>query len=67
MDVVGGHRGIGAFGRGVHGDDDDARCLCILDRRPDSLGIAGVQEDQVDTGGDEIVATPDFARLSMME
>src|SRR6266702_907985 len=55
LDIVCGHRGVGAFGCGIHRDDDDACRLCFLDRWPDGLRIAGVQEDQVDAGGDEVV------------
>ncbi len=60
LDVVGGHRGVGAFGRGVDGNDDDAGGLRLLDRRADRLGIAGVEQDQVDAGGDEIVDLGDL-------
>ena len=38
LDVVRRHRGVGAFGRRVHRDHDDAGRLRLLDRGPDRLG-----------------------------
>src|SRR4029079_17105286 len=55
-----GYGGVGAFGRGVDRDDHDARRLRLLDRRPDRLWIAGIQQDQVDAGGNEIVDLGDL-------
>ena len=55
LNIVCGHRSVRAFGCRVHGDDDDASRLRLLDRGPNGLGIAGIEEDQVNAGGDEIV------------
>ena len=46
---------FGALGRGIDRDHDDAGRLGSFDRRLDGLRIAGVEQDQIDAGGDEII------------
>ena len=55
LDVVGLDRGVRALGGDVDRDHDDARRLRPLDRRLDRLRVGGVDQDQVDARGDEVV------------
>ena len=55
LDVVGLHRGVGA--RRPRRRPRRRRCRppAPLDRRRDRLRVGGVEQDQVDAGGDEVV------------
>ena len=55
LGVVGFDGGIGTLGLGIDGDHNDAGRLGAADRRGDGIGIAGIEKDKVDAGGDEIV------------
>ena len=58
--LFGHHRGVRPLGRDVDRHDDDAGRLRPLDRRRDRLGVGGVEQDQVDARGDEIVDLGDL-------
>ena len=55
FDVVGGDRGGGPLGGDVHRDGDDAGRLQADHGRLDRDRIGGVDQHQIDAGGDEVV------------
>ena len=55
LDVVGHDGDVGALRADVEGRDDDAGLVGALDRRSDGLRVDGVEHDDIDAGGDEIV------------
>ena len=53
--VVRRHGGVGGLSGRIDRHDDDARSLGFLDGRADGGGIAGVEQNEIDARGNEIV------------